>query len=227
MERLRDAVSKIGEEELANCVLVQEGVRNAFLLQYIDYGENSPNDPESSYKLAGIQEYFPELIQSESVQGMLISKNKYTWEESYDEADMGRILGFPCVDDFDYIVRNPGDPSVTIEIIVHLKPGGDKEEVQIMVYRCKNLSSYPKAVAFAKEAEQVLKKDPLVGPIIKSVKAKKTIRLGQTRRVSKPKTTPDGTRTKRGMKTKPFQKHVKTLRHSQVSRTQRGDQALK
>jgi hypothetical protein len=207
MERLRDAVSKIGEEELVNCILVQAGIRNAFLLQYIDYGENSPNDPESSYKLAGIQEYFPELIQSESVQGMLISKNKYTWEESYDEADMGRILGFPCVDDFDYIVRNPGDPSVTIEIIVHLKPGGDKEEVQIMVYRCKDISHFSDAVAFASLAEQVLKNDRLVGPIIESVEAKKTIRA-----------------PKRVNRTKSFRKRGKSHRRFRVSRRRRGVQ---
>jgi hypothetical protein len=224
MEHLRDAVSRIGEEELVNCVLVENGVRNAFLLQYIDYRENSPNEPESRQKLAGIRKYFPGLKHSQSAQGMIISKNKYTWDESYEYADMGRILGFPCRYDFDYILNHPEKSSVTIEIIVHLNPGGDKDKVQIMVYRCKNLSSYPKAIAFAKEAEQALKKDPLIGPIIKSVKAKKTIRLGQTRRVSKPKTTPDGTRTKRGMKTKPFQKHVKTLRRSQASRKRRGDQ---
>lgn len=209
MDKLRDAVSKIGEEELVNCVLVQKGARNAFLLQYIDYGENSLNDPESSKKLAGIRKYFPELIQSESAQGMIISKNKYTWDESHNEADMGRILGFPCADEFDYIVKHPEEPSVTIEIIVHLKPGGDKDKVQIMVYRCKDLSHFPKAVAFAKEAEQALKNDRFVGPIIKSVEAKKTIRLGQTRRARR---------------TKSFRKRGKTRHRSQGSQRRRGDQ---
>ena len=210
MDKLRDAVSKISEEELVNCVLVQKGVRNAFLLQYIDYGENSLNDPESSKKLAGIRKYFPELIQSESAQGMIISKNKYTWDESHNEADMGRILGFPCRYDFDYIVRHPEESSITIEIIVHLKPGGDKSKVQIMVYRCRDISHFPKAVKFAKEAEEVLKKDHLVGPIIKSVEAKKTIRLGKTKRVKR---------------TKSFRKGGKTRHRSQGSQRRRGDQA--
>ena len=209
MERLRDAVSKIGEEELVNCVLVQEGVRNAFLLQYIDYGENSSNDLESRTKLAGINEYFPELKHSRSVEGMILSKNKYTWKMSHNAADMGRILGFPCRYEFDYILKHPEKPSVTIEIIVHLKPGGDKDKVQIMVYRCKDLSHYKKAVEFAKEAEMVLKKDHLVGPIIKSVKAKKTIRLGKTKRVRR---------------TTSFQKRGKTRHRSQGSQRRRGDQ---
>ena len=218
MERLRAAVSKIGEEELVNCVLVQKGVRNAFLLQYIDYGERSPHGPISRQKLAGIRKYFPDLIQSKSAQGMIISKNKYSWEESHNEADMGRILGFPCRYDFDYIVSHPEKSSATIEIIVHFKPGGDKDKVQIMVYRCRDISHYPKAVAFAKEAEQALKNDLLVGPIIKSVEAKKTIRLGQTRRVKR---------------TKSFRKPSTTRRRSQGSlprqgsRRQRGDQARK
>jgi hypothetical protein len=208
MERLRDAVSKIGEEELVNCVLVQNGVRNAFLLQYIDYGENSPNDYESRRKLAGIRKYFPELIQSESAQGMLISKNDYTWENSYNEADMGRILGFPCRYEFDYILKHPEEPSVGIEIIVHLKPGGDKDKLQVMVYRCRNETHFPKAVAFAKEAEVVLKNDPLVGPIIERVEAKKTIRA-----------------PKRVNRTKSFRKRGRSRRRSQAFRRQKGDQA--
>ena len=101
MERLRDAVSKIGEEELVNCVLVQKDVRNAFLLQYIDYGERSPHGPISRTKLAGIRKYFPELKHSRSLEGTIISKNTYTWDESYNTADMGRILGFPCRYEFD------------------------------------------------------------------------------------------------------------------------------
>ena len=187
MEQLRDAVSKIGVEELVNCVLVQAGIRNAFLLQHIDYGENSPNNPESRRKLAGIRKYFPDLKQSPSVQGMILSKNTYTWDESHNETDMGRILGFPCRYEFDYIIRHPEEPSVTIEIIVHLKPGGDKDRVQIIVYRCRDLSHFPEAVTFAKEAEEVLKNDPLVGRIIESVEARKSIVLGEPRRVTRTK----------------------------------------
>jgi hypothetical protein len=209
MDKLRDAVRRIGEEELINCVLVHSGVRNAFLLQYIDYDENSPNDPESSEKLVGIHKYFPILKHSQSVEGMIISKNKYAWDESHNTADMGRILGFPCRYEFDYILKHPEKPSVTVEIIVHLKPGGDKEKVQIMVYRCKDLSHFKNAVAFAKEAETVLKNDPLVGPIIKSVEAKKTIRLGQTKRVKR---------------TKSSRTRAKSRRRSQASQTRRANQ---
>ena len=212
MERLRDAVSRIGEEELVNCVLVQEGLRNAFLLQYVDYGENYPDEPKSSRKLAGIRKYFPELIHSESRQGMIISKNAYSFAESDKSADMGRILGFPCKDEFIYIIRHPEEPSVTIEIIVHLAPGGDKDEVQIIVYRCRDLSHFPEAVAFAKRAEMVLKKDPLVGPIVENVEARKTIELGESKRVTR---------------TKSFRKRGRTHRRSQASRKQRGAQVLK
>ena len=184
-------------------------MRNAFLFQYIDYRERSPHGPISRRKLAGIKEYFPELKHSRSVEGTIISKNTYTWDESYDTADMGRILGFPCRYEFDYILEHPEKPSVTIEIIVHLTPGGDEDDFQIMVYRCKDLSHYQKAVKFAKEAQTVLKKDHLVGQIIKSVEAKKTIHLGrQTKRLRKHNTTPNRT------KSKPFRKHTKTPRRS-------------
>ena len=210
MEPLQDAVIKIGEEELVNCVLVQKGVRNAFLLQYIDYSERTPHGPISRRKLAGIKEYFPELKHSRSLEGTIISKNTYTWDESYNTADMGRILGFSCRYEFDYILEHPEEPSVKIEIIVHLTPGGDQDDFQIMVYRCRDISHFPKAVAFAKEAEQVLKNDLLVGPMIKSVEAKKTILFGEPRRVNR---------------TKSFRKGGKSRRHSQASRKRREAQA--
>jgi hypothetical protein len=209
IERLQDAIRKIGEEELMNCVLVQEGVRNAFLLQYIDYGERSHNEPISKQKLAGIKEYFPELIQSRNVQGMIISKNIYTYKESYNEATLGKILGFPCSDEFMSILDNPEKSSVTIEIIVHFYPGVNKNNVQVLVYRCKDLSHFPEAVALAKEAENVLKNDNFVGLIVKSVEARKTIELGKP---------------KRARRTKSFRKCGRTLRRSQASRTRREGQ---
>jgi len=209
MERLRDAVIRIGEEELINCVLVHSGVRNAFLLQYIDYGENSANNYESSKKLAGIHKYFPELIHSPSRQGMIISKNRYTWDESDKSANLGKILGFPCKDEFIYIIRHPEEPSVTMEIIVHLKPGGDKDEVQIVVYRCRDLSHYPELLAFAQLAEATLKNDPLVGPIIERVEARKTIELGNPKRVNR---------------TKSSRKRAKSRRRSRASQTRRANQ---
>jgi len=209
MERLRDAVIRIGEEELINCVLVQAGVRNAFLLQYIDYGENSPYDPESSRKLAGIRKYFPDLKHSDSVQGMIISKNRYTLDESYNEIDMGKILGFPCAEEFDYILNHENEPSVFIQIIAHLKSGGDEDKVQIMVYRCRDITHFPEAQAFAKEAERVLKKDPLVGPIIERIEATKTIRFEESRRVNR---------------TKSFRKRARSRRRSRASRTRKVNQ---
>jgi hypothetical protein len=209
IEKLQDAIRKIGEEELMNCVLVQEGVRNAFLLQYIDYGERSHNEPISKQKLAGIKEYFPELIQSRNVQGMIISKNIYTYKESYNEATLGKILGFPCSDEFMSILDSPEKSSATIEIIVHFYPGVNKNNVQVLVYRCKDLSHFPEAVALAKEAEHVLKNNKFVGLIVKNVEARKTIELGQIKRVNRTRT---------------FRKRGRSHRRSQASQRQREDQ---
>ena len=46
---------------LMNCILVENDVRPAFLIQTIDYGEFKTSDPETASILASIRKWFPKL----------------------------------------------------------------------------------------------------------------------------------------------------------------------
>jgi len=175
MEQIRQITETIGLDEYMNCVLVQQDVRHAMLIQPADYSEAISSDPKTASKLKALKAAFPELIQSTVGGGeTLISKKVYTIENVKDNATMGKILGFPCADEYEYTLTHPDEIRVAIEIHVNLKPGGNTETLQIIAYVCRTDAHYAGAKTFAQKAEAVLKADPVIGQIIDSVTATKT-----------------------------------------------------
>jgi hypothetical protein len=175
MEQIRQITETIGLDEYMNCVLVQQDVRHAMLIQPADYSEAISSDPKTASKLKALKAAFPELIQSTVGGGeTLISKKAYTSENVKDNATMGKILGFPCADEYEYTLTHPDEIRVAIEIVVNLKPGGNTETLQIIAYVCRTDAHYAGAKTFAQKAEAVLKADPVIGQIIDSVTATKT-----------------------------------------------------
>lgn len=173
MEKLDRIKETIGLELYANCILVQAGVRDAFLIQPADYDEAVSTDPKTAQKLAVIQAEFPELIQSVIHDETLISKKSFSEADVRKSADMGKILGYPCADEYAYTLSHPDEVKVGISIDVHMKP--PLEELQILAYVCRDDSKFPQAERFAKACEQVLKADPLLSTVVKSVSATKTV----------------------------------------------------
>lgn len=175
MEQIRQIVETVGLDEYMNCVLVQKDVRNAMLIQPADYSEAISSDPKTASKLKALKTAFPELIQSTVGGGeTLISKKAYTSENIKDNAAMGKILGYPCAEEYEYTLTHPDEPRIAIEIHVNLKPGGNTETLQIIAYVCRTDTHYAGAKTFAKKAEAVLKADPVIGQIVDSVTATKT-----------------------------------------------------
>ena len=177
MNALRGAVSDIGIEEFMNCILVRHDVRPAMMVQPWDYNENDATGPRTAHILAGIRKHFPDLKQTVSFDGIVVSKRSYTADELDNSTKIGRVLGYLCVDDYDYVHSHASIPSVAIEVIVELVPGGDKEEVQLMANVCRADTTMAKTVAFAAAAEAVLKTDPTVGSIVKRVVANKRVTI--------------------------------------------------
>jgi hypothetical protein len=138
-------IREIGLSEYINCVLVQENVRSAMMLQSIDYGEHTLG-PITQSKLKSISTNFPDLIQSPLQLGnVLISKTKY-YAKDIEEKKLGEILGYPCpgLNDLEYRV------SIDAEF--------EDKSVQIFGMRCDeknhNLNK------FAEKVLSVLKMDP-------------------------------------------------------------------
>ncbi len=82
---------------LVNSILVNHGIRPAFLLQFADYKEYD-NDGFITTSLANeVKQLFPELILSTKYngnQGIIISKTDYNGRTDIDVDTMGQILGY-------------------------------------------------------------------------------------------------------------------------------------
>lgn len=176
MDQLRTLVINIGLDELLNCILVQNDVRPAMLIQPADYDEATYKDPKTAAKLVAIKHQFPDLIQSVVDGGeILISKRQIKAEDIKENGDMGKILGYPCHDDYQYTLDNKDAAKVGIDISVQLKPGFNNDSVQIVGYMCRDERFFAESQAFAEKCEHVLKADPIVGKVIDSVYATKDI----------------------------------------------------
>lgn len=172
METLGKNIESIGLELMINCILVQNDVRPAFLIQPADYSEATSSDPKTSAMIAGIRRYFPNLILSEISGETLVSKRAYVEADIKTDVDMGTIIGYPCAKDYPYIREHQNTiKTTTIDIIAHLLPGGNTDRLQILAYVCLNDSQYTAAKKFAADCERVLKSSPIVGAIISSVEA--------------------------------------------------------
>jgi hypothetical protein len=171
MNRVRELTSVLSLDLIINCILVKNGVRNAFLIQPADYGEALSSDAKTSEILKYISRYFPELIQSNISGETLISKIAYRYADIKTDADMGKIIGYPCAEEYQNVLNRKDEQSFSISIDVKLKPGYNTDNIQILVYRCRDLKTLTYSQRFAKDCEHVLKADPDIGIIIDSVDA--------------------------------------------------------
>jgi len=132
-------IEKIGIGNLLNCILVNEGVRPAMLIQPADYGEATGNDIKTKFIIQEIKNYFPKFILSEYYkiyQGIIISKTNYNGQEISLE-QMGEILGYPCYKDYNNI--NPDEISYCINIYVNniqLFANVCKDESCMEIFKC-------------------------------------------------------------------------------------------
>ena len=177
MEAVIRVNQTIGLDVYMNCVLVQNSLRNAMLIQPADYKEAVSTDPVTAGKLKALRQAFPELIQSDIEGETIISKKPYTKDDIKRNEDMGKILGFPCAADYTYTLDHPDEPKTSIEILVNLKPGGNDDRIQIVVYVCKDDRTFKGALEFAAKADKILKADPIVGKIVDNVTASKSITM--------------------------------------------------
>lgn len=163
------------EEEYLNAFLVHVGLRPAMLLQPADYKEATSTDPISARKLASLAAAFPDLVFSKIGSETLIAKRAYTDAEIPSDVAMGRILGYPCADEFAGL--DPDEERTGIEIIVVLRSG---QRFQIVSYVCKDESHVPTAVHFAVAAEAAFRSDPRLSAIIDRVEARHRTDRGPT-----------------------------------------------
>lgn len=138
-------------ENILNAILVNEGVRQAMLIQPIDYGEITGNDKKTLSIVNGIKTLFPSLLSSDNIEGIIISKKSY--DAFISAKKMGKILGYPCFNDYETI--NRAELYFNLKIVVAYD---DDKEVELFNNFCKDKNTLPLLKALSDNAFKALTK---------------------------------------------------------------------
>jgi hypothetical protein len=141
---------------ILNCILVNENVRPAMLVQPADYKETTHKDPITNTIIEGIKKYFPNLILTtdyENYQGVIISKIDYNGKKNISSKEMGKILGYPCYEDFTTI--DADKINYTIDIYVKTT---QYNQIQILANKCKDETKLEEFNTLANKAEKAFAK---------------------------------------------------------------------
>jgi hypothetical protein len=142
----------INLDVILNCILVNEDVRPAMLVQPQDYGEATHNDPKTKYIIEEIQRIFHELKQStnyQTYQGVIISKTDYNGREDISLEEMGKILGYPCYTDFEILDTT----AITYGINLMVSYNGNNI-IQLFANKCSDEANVEEFNVLAKNALQ-------------------------------------------------------------------------
>jgi hypothetical protein len=90
------ASEELSVNDYINCFLADKGIREGFLFQTIDHREYSPEEPKSKKILLLVKKHFKNLNHLQFTQGVLLSRNVFEKEQVENDAELGKILGFPC-----------------------------------------------------------------------------------------------------------------------------------
>jgi hypothetical protein len=143
---------------ILNCILVNENVRPAMLVQPADYKERTHSDPITKSIIEGIKKYFPNFILTtdyENYQGVIVSKIDYHYNgnKNIGAKEMGKILGYPCYEDFTTIDIN--SISYAIEIYVEIN---QNSKIQILANKCKDTTKVAEFNSLASNAKNAFAK---------------------------------------------------------------------
>jgi len=143
---------------ILNCILVNENVRPAMLVQPADYKERTHSDPRTKSIIEGIKKYFPNFILTsdyENYQGVIVSKIDYDYDgnKNIGTKEMGKILGYPCYEDFTIIEDDK--ISYVIEIYVEVN---QNSKIQILANKCKDITKVPEFNSLASNAKNAFAK---------------------------------------------------------------------
>ena len=174
-----EKISLLGNTEYINCFLVTKNVREGYLFQPIDNMETDMNSPISKKKLKLMKKFFPQLLQTPTTQGVLISLKKFSQENIEDDAFLGKILGFPC-ESLKEIKKKMNDnqnlvsKTVSINVLMLQNIEGldipITRNVNIIAFECLNYNKYKKDVKrLISKIKKVFKEDLDMKEIIKDV----------------------------------------------------------
>jgi hypothetical protein len=160
----------MNQEIILNAFLVKNDVRNAFMLQPINYKELDKDEPTTSAILNELAVTYPELIQSECYEGIILSKFSYKENKEWNSEIIGEILGYPSCKEFKHTIENPNEDKITFDFTIELKTG---EMISLFCNVCtiEHVKEHKQIMQnMADKATVVLQEDPLFMQIVKKAK---------------------------------------------------------
>jgi len=150
---------------ILNCILVNEDVRPAMLVQPVNYKEETHNDIKTKFILEEIKKYFPKLLLTtdyDLYQGVIVSKSNYNGKRDISLKEMGKILGYPCYKYFDTDDTdedNDDDDDKTQYVISVCVKYNDNKIIELFANKCKdeknlkefNILAHKAKIAFSKK----------------------------------------------------------------------------
>jgi hypothetical protein len=172
MDDIQKIIDILGIGEYINTILVEKGGRKAFMIQPPDYNERTAKDNITKQKLEIIHKYFPNLHQTITDWGIIITKYKLNPNSIKDDSDIGKILGYPCYKEYNK-VRTSINNTFAFDIIVNLKSSANlknyKNKIILFTDRCLDKSTYIEHETIKNKIENILKKDEVIGNLLESV----------------------------------------------------------
>jgi len=147
-------MSNISVENILSLILVKENIRPAFLFQSTFF---SKNNSSVLSELNEIKKMFPELIYSDdytNYQGTIISKKKYNGRSNITNEEMGKILGYPCYNDFNSLDKSK--QYYTIEVVATSING---KKYYILTNVCQNKTKLYEFKTISEKAKQAFAKE--------------------------------------------------------------------
>jgi hypothetical protein len=168
---LKYIIKNIGLREYINALLVDNNIRNAMMIQPPDYKERTEKNKKTSHIVSDIKKYFPSLKSSITNEGIILSKKDYYNNNIYDSRKMGKILGYPCANNFKNIVNNPDKKSITYNLCVKINATiSAKYNLEysyiLIANRCKDDSKNKAMENIAKKANNLIKKNDFLSQIV-------------------------------------------------------------
>ena len=130
------------------------------LVQPADYKEANHEGPKMKYIIEGIQKMFPYLIvssQYENYQGVIISKMNYNGKKDISLVEMGKLLGYPCYQDFD-ATNNHDDDRASYSISIYVEDN-ENNRIHLFANRCKDETKIEEFNRIARNAKRVFDKE--------------------------------------------------------------------
>ena len=161
-----ELIQQLGMQEYINIFLVQHDVRNAFMIQQINYKE------PITFKLELIAIHFPDLFHTECYEGIILSKKSYQ-TEIFTTEKIGEILDYPDYNDFESIIQNIDAQSITCYLCVTFV--NDSSHIQLFANRGKieNIEKTLKKMdSMCENANKVLYENIYLSKIIDKVYVK-------------------------------------------------------